>query len=336
VVDTIQKCEHPRTQRFGKTETGQQRFRCRECRKTFVASTRTLDGMRIGTDKAARIVHCMAEGVGVRSTARLLGVAKDTVLDVMTLIGKRCVTFLEDAVAGVPVQDVQADEIWGRVGCSERTRKRLSLPVAVYGDKYCFVGIERHNKLALAWHVGQRDIADGRAFIIKLGCACRNHDFQVTTDGWSPYKKLVSTYFAYTDFAQLLKIYKNVPDAGRYSPGQIIDIKLKPILGNPDEARVCTSHVERHNLTMRLWNRRLTRLTMGFSRKLLNHEASLGVYFAAYNFVQRHNTLKTTPAVAAGLASEPWTVEELIERTAGYDPPRRTALDRYLDNLPVE
>jgi IS1 family transposase len=292
--------------------------------------------MSIGTGKAAQIVRCMTEGVGIRSTARLLGIAKDTVLDVLTLIGKRCVTFLEDAVAGVPVEDVQADEIWGRVYCTEKTRKRLSLPVALYGDKYCFVGIERHNKLALAWHVGQRDMEDGRAFIIKLACACANHDFQVTTDGWSPYKRLVSTYFPCTDFAQLLKIYKSYPDAGRYSPGQIIDIKLKPIIGNPDVDRICTSHVERHNLTMRLWNRRLTRLTMGFSRKLLNHESALGIYFAAYNFVQKHSTLKTTPAVAAGITDAPWSVGELIERTADHDPPRRTALDRYLDNLPEE
>jgi transposase-like protein/IS1 family transposase len=336
VIAAVQKCEHPRTQRFGKTETGQQRFRCCECRKTFVASTRTLDGMRIGVDKAEKIVRCMTEGVGIRSTARLLDVSKDTVLDVLTLIGKRCIAFLEDAVVGVPVKDVQADEIWSRVYCTEKTRKRLSLPMAMYGDKYCFVGIERHHKLALAWHVGRRDIEDGRAFVIKLACACANHDFQVTTDGWTPYKRLISDYFPCADFAQLLKIYASVRGEGRYSPGQIIDIKLKTIKGSPDMDRVCTSHVERHNLTMRLWNRRLTRLTMGFSRKLLNHEAALGIYFAAYNFVSKHSTLKTTPAVAAGIATAPWSVAELINRTAGYDSLRRTALDRYLETMPEE
>ncbi len=103
--------------------------------------------------------------------------------------------------------------------------------MALYGDKYCFVGIERHHKLALAWHVGRRDIEDGRAFVIKLACACANHDFQVTTDGWSPYKRLIANYFPCADLPQLLKIYASVRDEGRYSPGKIIDIKLKTIKG---------------------------------------------------------------------------------------------------------
>ena len=103
------------------------------------------------------------------------------------------------------------------------------------------------------------------------------------------------------DFAQLLKIYSNGEETGRYSPGQIIEVKRKAICGQPEVERMCTSHVERHNLTMRMWMRRFTRLTMGFSKKLENHEAALGLYFACYNFVVKHGTIKTTPAVAAGV-----------------------------------
>ena len=132
----------------------------------------------------------------------------------------------------------------------------------------------------------------------------------------------------------LIKIYANGQDTGRYSPGQIIEIKRKAIAGQPDIDRMCTSHVERHNLNMRMCMRRFTRLTNGFSRKLVNHEAALGLYFAAYNFVMKHGTIKTTPAVAAGIASSQWTVAELIERTAGYNPP--TALEQFIDGLPNE
>jgi transposase-like protein/IS1 family transposase len=328
----VEKCTHVRSQKFGKTKAGEQRYRCLDCGKTFVASTRTLDGMRIGTDKAGQIVRCMMEGVGIRGTARLAGVCNNTVLDTLLLIGQRCTMFLADTVVGVPVKDVQADELWSFVYCKDKTRKKLSLPVAFYGDKYCFVGFERHNKLALAWHVGTRDHEDGRAFVQKLARACGNHDFQITTDGWQPYKRLIPSHLSGADFAILVKVFAHGQDTGRYSPGQIIEIKQKPIVGNPDMDRVCTSHVERNNLTMRMWMRRFTRLTMGFSRKLLNHEAAIGLYFAAYNFVVKHGTIKTTPAVAAGIADAPWTVEELIERTAGYNLP--TDWERFIDRLP--
>lgn len=152
--------------------------------------------------------------------------------------------------------------------------------------------------------------------------------------GWQPYKRLIPNQFSEADFAILIKVFANGQDTGRYSPGQIIELKFKPIIGEPDMDRVCTSHVERHNLTMRMAMRRFTRLTNGFSRKLENHEAALGLYFATYNFVNKHSSLKTTPAVAAGIASQPWTVAELIERTACYNPPRPTAWERFIDGLP--
>ena len=286
---------------------------------------------------AVQIIRCLMEGVGVRGTARLAGVSKDTVLDLMVLIGQRCKLFMESAIVNVPVKDVQADEIWSFVYCKDKTRKKLSLPVAFYGDRYCFVGFERHNKLALAWHLGHRDFLDGQTFVLKLARACGNHDFQITTDGWQPYKRLVPRILRYADFATLIKVYSNGQGEGRYSPGQIIELKYKPIVGNPDMDRVCTSHVERHNLTIRMEMRRFTRLTNGFSRKLANHEAALGLYFAAYNFCQKHGTIRTTPAVAAGIASQPWTVADLVERTAAYDPPRPlTGMAGFIEGLPDE
>ena len=329
------ECTHPKTKRFGKTKAGEQRYRCCDCGKTFVASTRDLGGMRIGTDKAEQIIRCLVEGVGVRGTARLAGVDQHTVMDLLVLIGQRCKLFMESAIVNVPVKDVQADEIWSFVYCKDKTRKKLSLPVAFYGDRYCFVGFERHNKLALAWHLGHRDFLDGEAFVLKLARACGNHDFQVTTDGWTPYKRLVPRILRYADFVTLIKVYANANDAGRYSPGTIIEMKYKPIVGEPDMDRVCTSHVERHNLNMRMGMRRFTRLTNGFSRKLANHEAALGLYFAAYNFVRKHGTIKTTPAAAAGIANQPWTVGELIDRTADYNPPKPlTGMAGFIDSLP--
>src|SRR5688500_15429600 len=185
------------------------------------------------------------------------------------------------------------------------------------GDRYCYVGLERTSKLALAWHLGTRDATQTCTFVEKLARACNGSNFQITTDGWSPYKVFIRRYFPNADFGMLIKIFRNIGNAGTYSPGEITEIRRKPIQGNPDFDGMCTSHVERHNLSLRMKLRRFTRLTNGFSRKVANHSAVLGLYFAHYNWVQKHGTIKTTPAVAAGVADQVWTTRELIERTGG-------------------
>jgi transposase-like protein/IS1 family transposase len=329
-------CNHVRNRKDGSTKVGTQRYRCCDCGKRFTESTSTLGGMRIGVEKSAQIVHCMMEGVGVRGTARLAGICPNTVLDTLVLVGQRCKAFTEGELVGVPVKDVQCDELWSYVGMKERTRKLNSLPVGIVGDSYCFVGLERNHKLALAWHMGDRTHENGVAFVRKLARACSQDErLQISTDGWMAYKHLIPNHFRGADYGMIIKIFGASHDSGRYSPAAIIETKRKTIKGSPDESRINTSHVERHNLTMRMQLRRFTRLTNGFSRKHANHEAALGLYFAHYNYVQKHGTIRTTPAVAAGLTDKPWTAAELIERTADYNPPRRTGdWQKFLDILP--
>ena len=332
-------CTHTRNKKSGLTASGTQRVRCLDCGKRFTESTSQLDGMRIGTDKAALIIQCLSEGMGVRGTARMTGAGKGTILNTLALVGERCKRYAEDAIVGVPVQDVQADEIWSFVFCKEKTRKKLSLPAAHFGSQYCYVGMERHNKLVLAWELGTREYGTGEVFVQKLAHACHKADYQFSTDGWQPYKKLVRNYLGTVDYGQIIKLFTTTNDDGsRYSPGSIVEVKRKLIQGNPDESRVCTSHVERGNLTMRMGIRRFTRLTNGFSKKLANHEAALGLHFGLYNFVTSHGTLRTTPAVAAGVASQPWSIAELIDRTKDYSPPviRKTAIEAIIDEVTDE
>ena len=189
-------CSHANAKKFGTTAAGKQRFRCLDCGKTFTESTAALHGMRIGTDTAAQVISLLAEGMGVRGASRISGVGKTAVLDLMLLVGERCRRFMEDSIVNVPVKDVQADELWSFVYCKEKTRKLLSLPLATYGDMYCFVGMERHNKLALAWHLGNRELESGRQFVAKLAHACWKQNFQITTDGWRNYKPLIGAHFS--------------------------------------------------------------------------------------------------------------------------------------------
>src|SRR5581483_1946227 len=185
---------------------------------------------------------------------------------------------------------------------------------AYIGDAWTFVAIERHTKLVLAFELGKRTVSSATRFITKLAAATDpNQKFQLTTDGLNAYPLAIGNVLGHegdrVDYAQLIKIYtQDVPeDARRYSPPRLAEAIPTPIYGYPDENRICTSHVERQNLTMRMCIRRLTRLTNAFSKKWENLKAAIALHFAYYNFCRKHRTLKTSPAVSAGLTDHVWT-----------------------------
>jgi transposase-like protein/IS1 family transposase len=308
--------------KFGKDREGNQRFQCMTCRKTFAdRPARLLGEMRIDIDKAITCLHHLVEGVSVRATMRLTGTNRNTILGLLALIGERCERLLEGRIKNIPVVDVQADEVWGFVSMKERTRLRKFPDGAEIGDAYCFIGLERETKLILAWHLGRRSAEDAREFAAKLRDATTGR-FQITTDGFKPYKTAIPDAMGGADFAQLVKHYATKDDDHKYSPGEVSSTTKIPVNGDPDENKICTSHVERQNLTVRMQNRRMTRLTNAFSKKWANHSASLALHFAVYNFVTPHGTLtknadgkKTTPAMAAGLEDRPWTLRELLEKS---------------------
>lgn len=317
----MENCTHTHTKKHGKTKCGQQRFRCLDCKKTYVASTKLLDGMRIGTNKAEQIIRCMMEGVGIRGTARLCGVDQHTVMDLLLIVGERCKSYMADMHVNLSVENVQIDEIWSFVGCKERTRKRLSKPAGTCGDAYCFTALEGKSKLLITHHVGERNGDEGWRFVRKLTRACADERFTIASDGWRPYKHLIPNHFPKVDYGMVIKLFSSAQESNRYSPGQIIQIKKKTVAGNPDEAGLNTSHCERMNLSIRMGLRRFTRLTNGFSKSQAHHEAAIALLFMHYNYVVKHGTTKKTPAVAAGLTDHQWTVAEMIERTASYVKP---------------
>jgi transposase-like protein/IS1 family transposase len=307
--------------KFGKDRDGNQRYQCQTCRKTFSdRPARLLGDMRLDVEQALVCLHHLVEGVSVRATMRLTGTNQNTILDLLVLMGERCEKLLAGRMNKLPVVDVQVDEVWGFVHCKEKTRKRIHPEQNGIGDAYCFIGVERESKLILAWHLGRRSAEDAEAFADKLAEATSGQ-FQVTTDGFKPYRTAIPGAMSGVDFAQLVKQYATKDDH-KYSPGEVIGTVKQACCGNPDPNRVCTSHVERQNLTVRMQNRRMTRLTNAFSKKWDNHAYSLALHFCYYNFCRPHQTLtqdnegrKTTPAMAAGLEDHPWTLRELVEKS---------------------
>ena len=308
------KCQQP-ANKFGKTAAGQQRFRCKPCKTTFIDhDAKPLGSMRISFDKACMVIKMLMEGCSIRSTQRLSGVDRNTIMDLLIVAGERAKNLMESRIVDMKVDDVEVDEIWGFIGMKEKTRMhRYSLSENV-GDAWCYIGFEANTKLILSWHLGKRTPEDTHCFMEKLQATVGQNRFQMTTDGYRPYPQAVRAVFGQTvNYAQLVKVYGHeADDSRRYSPPQIISIDKHVVIGEPSKDRICTSYIERQNLNIRLFTRRMTRLTNGFSKKWENHEAALTLYFAYYNFCWKHGTLKETPAMAAGLTDHQWTVEELL------------------------
>lgn len=248
----------------------------------------------------------------MRSTERISGLHRDTILKLLVAAGEKCEKLLGRLIVNVPVEDVQADEMWGFIFKKEKAVTEDDDPN--YGDAYCFVAMERNTKLVLNFALGKRNKETTDVFIEGLRHATGRQDFQITTDGFGPYQTSIpDTLGDRASFATLTKVYRATPEGERrYSPAEVVSTEVVSIMGDPDPKRICTSHIERQNLTMRMQIRRLTRLTNGFSKKWENHWAALCLHFAYYNFCRIHRTIRVTPAMAAGIADHPWEISELL------------------------
>lgn len=311
------RCAHATKHKHGKDRKGNQRYKCALCGLTFVEeSAKPLGEMRVSLKDATMALSLMLEGMSIRSVQRLTGLCRQTLADMIITVGDNCERLLEARVKAVPVKDVQLDEIWGFVGMKEKTRVARNYSTE-YGDSWTFIGIERESKLILAYQTGQRDGETCCRLLEKLRAATSGR-FQLTTDGLRAYTLNVPFVLgSQVDFAQLVKTYASTQEQTRYSPATIISAEKHPVFGNPDEDLICTSHIERMNLTVRMTLRRFTRLTNAHSKSLKHHAAMQAIFFAFYNFCRKHETLKyRTPAMASGLSDHVWTVKELLEKAA--------------------
>jgi IS1 family transposase len=267
---------------------------------------------KLSSAERARIISCLVEDNSIRSTVRMTGFAKNTVTKLLVDLGGACSVYQDEVMRNLPLTKIQCDEIWSFCYAEQKNVSPEHEGQFGYGDVWTWTAIDADTKLVPCFMIGRRDGETATTFIEDLASRLANR-VQLTTDGHKPYLKAVAGAFGHDiDYAMLIKIYGADPNAERrYSPPVCIGAEARAIIGDPDPRYISTSYVERQNLTMEMGMRRFTRLANAFSKKVENLGHAVALHFMWYNFGRIHQTLKTTPAMAAGIADHRWTTEDI-------------------------
>lgn len=267
------------------------------------------------TEKKLAVIAALVEGCSVRSTERLTGVHRDTIIKLLVRVGTGCAALLDERMIDLNCERLELDELWSFVGKKQR-HVTAADDARHVGDTWTYVAIDATSKLIPSFLVGKRDAMNTNAFVSDVAARLRNR-VQISTDGLRMYVEAINAAFGENvDYAQVVKTYEaDAIGPGRYSPPKVASTEKTPIVGEPISEYVSTSYVERSNLSMRMGMRRFTRLTNAFSKKFENHCAAVALYVAHYNFVRTHRSLRVTPAVAAGVEAGGWDLDELLAAT---------------------
>lgn len=269
---------------------------------------------KLPLQKRVQILSMLCEGSSMRSISRICDVSINTVTKLLEDAGEACLDMHDELVVGLKSERVQVDEIWSFIHTKEQNKESAKSATAEHGNVWTWTAIDADSKLIISYLAGARNLTCAEAFIADMARRIDTR-IQLTSDGLDKYIQAVKRAFnGEVDYAMMIKIFSNVrktPES-RYSPPACTGVKKIAISGNPDKAHINTSYAERQNLSMRMGMRRFTRLTNAHSKKYANHLYALALYFMHYNFVRQHKTLRTSPAMAAGISDRLWTMEDII------------------------
>jgi IS1 family transposase len=270
---------------------------------------------KLDSKTRAQILHLLCEGQSIRAITRVTGASKNTVIKLLVDAGKACMAFHDANVQDVKAKRIQVDEIWSFTYAKQKNVAAAKAAPEGAGDTWTWTAIDADSKLIVSYFVGGRDSDCAILFMDDLRSRLANR-VQLTSDGHKAYLEAVEGAFGGDiDYAMLIKMYGPSTESakGRYSPAECTGAKKMRVEGSPDMAHVSTSYAERQNKTMRMHMRRFTRLTDGFSKKVENHAYAVALHMMYYNFVRLHTTLRTTPAMAAGISSRLWEIGDIVK-----------------------
>jgi IS1 family transposase len=265
----------------------------------------------LSNEKKILVLNSLVEGNSIRSTVRMTGVNKKTVMRLLVEAGEQAREILDSQLVNLQSRYIEVDEIWTYMGKKQKQTRKGDNPEL--GDQYVFVAMDAQTKLVYGFSIGKRNYKMAHAFMKELQYRISTR-FQLTTDSFSPYFGAVDSVFGEDiDYAQIHKEYaEENRGEKRYSPANIIRTTIIPMIGEPNRRHISTSYIERQNLTMRMQMRRFTRLTNALSKKLHNLECAVALHFYHYNFMRIHQTLRVTPAMEAKITNTIWGWEKLL------------------------
>ena len=269
---------------------------------------------KLSLQKRAQVVAALVEGSGINSVSRMTGVGKPTILRLLASLGTACMEYQDRSLRNLTCKRIQVDEVWSFCYGKDRNLPDELKDRFGFGSVWTWMAIDPDTKLIPSWLVGNRDAEYANKFISDLASRLSTR-VQLTGDGHRPYLEAIEGAFgSKIDYSMLVKLYSNPPTGNqtRYSPGVCCGIKKSKIAGNPDKKHVSTSYAERHNLQMRMSLRRFTRLTNAHSKKIQNHIHAIAMYTMYYNFVRIHQSLRVSPAMAAGVSDHLWSLEDMV------------------------
>lgn len=268
----------------------------------------------LSKEKQTVIIGALAEGNSIRAIERMTGVHRDTIMRLGVRVGEGCARVLDEKMRGLDCKRVEVDEIWGFIGKKQKNASPADRRAGL-GDVWTFLSIDPETKLMPSFVVGQRDNYHTRAFMDDLAGRLKNR-IQLSSDAMASYPDAVERAFgSEVDYGMIVKQYASpsFEEQRRYSPAEVISVRKGPVQGKPVTELICTSYIERANLTARTHCKRLARLTLAFSKKLENFKAAIGLHLGYYNLVKTHSTVRCTPAQAAGVENSAWTVADLVD-----------------------
>lgn len=274
-------------------------------------------------DKQISAISSLCEGNSIRATERLIGAHRDTIMRLGVRVGQGCARLHDALFTSLNVSVIQVDELWAYIGKKQAKVRELG-EGAELGDQYTFLAMDDLRKGIISYYTGKRSATSTRYFIADLRQRVVNQP-QINSDGLAFYKDAILGMFGpQVDYVMIVKNYavaQGNQAQVRYSPGAVVAVNKQVVSGNPNPRRTSTSHIERVNLSVRMSQRRFTRLTNGFSKKLENHQAAVALFVAHYNLCRVHETIRMTPAMAMGVTDHIWSVGELVAEALSQKEP---------------
>lgn len=270
--------------------------------------------------KRVQIINLLVEGNSLRAASRITGCSINTVTKLLVEVGRACEKFHNETVKNLKTKQVQMDEIWSFVYAKPKNLPKEMEGIG--GDVWTWTALDAESKLIISWLVGDRSRHSAKSIVTDIRDRIGTERIQVNTDGYGPYKEIVSEAFnGFVDHVTVIKHFGTDKSAigERYGSMECTGVEKHIIMGAPNMKLATTSHVERQNLTMRMGMRRFTRSTNAFSKKMENHWLAIALHFVYYNFVRIHKTLRVTPAMEAGIAKRPMEIEDIVELAAIYE-----------------